>query len=299
MPIAAMPIACSPVDKDDHNEFLRATSSVSSLASASSFARPSVLPPATTSATRAFPPSPITSLPMPPPMGPPRTANKMAISSLLSDHVEHGPPSRVGAAPEFPQYNCSPLSLDDDLMSPITSPTYACYRTAAAEEPRSQTRFSPKSSYQTSFERSASQDLRSRPVRSVLKRKSQASRPRPPVGESKSKRPWTEFEDAQLRTLTERLGIGLWAAIAEHIPFRTGKQVRERWLNHLSPEVHKRPWAPAEDRIIIEGHKKYGNSWSKICKLLEGRSENMCKNRFHCKLRKLHDVGGSSTDLRQ
>jgi transcription factor MYB, plant len=110
--------------------------------------------------------------------------------------------------------------------------------------------------------------------------------------EPKSKRPWTEREDELLRALIQRLGVGLWAAVAEHIPSRTGKQVRERWLNHLSPQVFKRPWSPAEDRIIIEAHKLYGNSWSKICKLLDGRSENMCKNRFHCKLSKLQTVSG-------
>lgn len=109
----------------------------------------------------------------------------------------------------------------------------------------------------------------------------------PLVHEPKTKRPWTEGEDAQLRELTASLGVGLWAAIAEHIPGRTGKQVRERWLNHLSPTVVKRPWSPDEDRIIIAAHSQYGNSWSKICKLLEGRSENMCKNRFWTKLCKL------------
>lgn len=109
----------------------------------------------------------------------------------------------------------------------------------------------------------------------------------------KAKRPWTALEDEQLRTLTLRLGVGLWAAIAENIPGRTGKQVRERWLNHLSPQVVKRPWSPREDAIIIDAHAKYGNSWSKICKLLNSRSENMCKNRFHCKLSKMRSVGSA------
>jgi hypothetical protein len=101
------------------------------------------------------------------------------------------------------------------------------------------------------------------------------------------KRPWTVREDELLRALTQRLGVSGWTALAKHIPNRTGKQVRERWLNHLSPLVFKGPWSPAEDGIIIEARKQYGNSWSKICKLLIGRSENMCKNRFHSKLSKL------------
>jgi Myb-like DNA-binding domain len=106
------------------------------------------------------------------------------------------------------------------------------------------------------------------------------------------KRPWTVREDEQLLAQTQRLGVGRWTAIAKHIPSRTGKQVRERWLNHLSPLVVKRPWSPEEDGIIIEARKQYGNSWSKICKLLNGRSENMCKNRFHSKLSKLQFFTG-------
>lgn len=117
----------------------------------------------------------------------------------------------------------------------------------------------------------------------------------PLVHEPKTKRPWTEREDAQLRDLTASLGVGLWAAIAEHIPGRTGKQVRERWLNHLSPTVVKRPWSPEEDQIIIAAHAEYGSSWSKICKLLDGRSENMCKNRFWTKLCKLTQSNGRSS----
>lgn len=288
-----MPTASSPVDSYNHNEFLRASSSVSSLASASSLGRPSVLLTASPSASRTLPPSTITFLPVPPPQAPHCSANKMAISNLLTDDDEEGPPSRTRAAPRFPQYASAPFATNSDPLSPMTLPSYTRYK--AAEEPVSQARFSPESNYQSFFHRSAPQGPLNRSVRSPLKRRSRPSKSRPPVRESKSKRPWTEFEDAQLRTLTQRLGVGLWAAIAEHIPLRTGKQVRERWLNHLSPEVHKRPWAPAEDRIIIEGHEKYGNSWSKICKLLEGRSENMCKNRFHCKLRKLYNVDGPST----
>lgn len=33
---------------------------------------------------------------------------------------------------------------------------------------------------------------------------------------------------------------------------RNGKNVRERWYNHLDPNIDKRPWSQDEDRIILQ-----------------------------------------------
>ena len=45
-----------------------------------------------------------------------------------------------------------------------------------------------------------------------------------------------------------------------------------RWHNHLNPDIRKSPWTAEEDRIIVQAHAKYGNQWSYIAKLLDGRS---------------------------
>lgn len=112
--------------------------------------------------------------------------------------------------------------------------------------------------------------------------------------EPKAKRPWMESEDIILRGLVKRLGVGLWAAMAQQIPGRTGKQVRERWLNHLSPSVTKRPWSMEEDNIIIDQHKKIGNCWSRISKLLQGRSDNSVKNRYYTTLRRRISINSNA-----
>lgn len=104
--------------------------------------------------------------------------------------------------------------------------------------------------------------------------------------EPKAKRPWTAAEDVLLRALVSQLGPGLWAAMAQRIAGRTGKQVRERWLNHLSPGVTKRPWSAAEDAAILGAHRRLGNCWSRIAKMLHGRSDNSVKNRFYTTLRR-------------
>ena len=36
------------------------------------------------------------------------------------------------------------------------------------------------------------------------------------------------------------------------------KQCRERWFNHLCPEVKKGSWSAEEDRVIMESVARYG-----------------------------------------
>lgn len=95
------------------------------------------------------------------------------------------------------------------------------------------------------------------------------------------KGPWTDEEDALLVALVDKYGPKKWSTIASFIKGRIGKQCRERWLNHLSPDVTKVPWKEEEDQILISTQQQLGNKWSLISKLLPGRSENAVKNRFN------------------
>lgn len=66
-------------------------------------------------------------------------------------------------------------------------------------------------------------------------------------------------------------GAKRWSLIATSIRGRTGKQCRERWLNHLDPAVNKGVWSAEEDRVLVEAQARLGNRWSQIARMLQGR----------------------------
>nr|QDL88435.1 transcription factor MYB3R-3-like isoform X5 [Cymbidium ensifolium] len=85
------------------------------------------------------------------------------------------------------------------------------------------------------------------------------------------KGPWSPLEDAIIVKLVAEYGPTKWSVIAKSLPGRIGKQCRERWHNHLNPEIRKDAWTTEEEIELLKAHIKHGNKWAEIAKVIHGR----------------------------
>jgi len=74
-----------------------------------------------------------------------------------------------------------------------------------------------------------------------------------------------------------------WADLAPQLPGRTGKQIRDRWVNYLNPSINRLPFSREDDIKLWEGHAELGKRWVEVsCKVFNSeRSENHIKNRWY------------------
>jgi hypothetical protein len=97
---------------------------------------------------------------------------------------------------------------------------------------------------------------------------------------------WTDQEDAivmEAVTNSKEQPFTRWSDLAQRLPGRVGKQIRDRWVNHLNPNINHLPFSRADDLLLWDGHQKLGKRWVEIAtsSFKSTRSENHIKNRWY------------------
>ena len=95
-------------------------------------------------------------------------------------------------------------------------------------------------------------------VPSVLRRGAQHGDGRRVLRPGIKKGPWTKTEDDVIKNCMDT-GVTKWEEIEKRLVSRTGKQCRERYVNHLDPNIRTDPWTP------VRSWNGYPWGWGCMC----------------------------------
>eukprot|EP00980_Cylindrotheca_fusiformis_P024576 scaffold12116_cov125-Cylindrotheca_fusiformis.AAC.3 len=102
---------------------------------------------------------------------------------------------------------------------------------------------------------------------------------------SDKKQQWTPEEDAIVMRAVNICSSPFkgWSCLMPHLPGRTGKQIRDRWVNHLNPALVHSAFSREDDLLLWKGFLELGKSWKEISVRFfrSSRSENRIKNRWY------------------
>lgn len=83
------------------------------------------------------------------------------------------------------------------------------------------------------------------------------------------KKIWSSQEDKATLSLVKKIGKN-WKLLSEIISTKTGKQIRERFIE-LDPNIKSENWTDYEDKLILKYYYEFGNKWPEISRKLPGR----------------------------
>jgi myb proto-oncogene protein len=91
---------------------------------------------------------------------------------------------------------------------------------------------------------------------------------------------WTKDEDEQVMLYYNLVGKN-WGLISKILKKRNWKQVRDRFLNYLDPNISNKPFTNEEDLKIFKLYEKFGSSWRLYESFFPERTADLIKVRFY------------------
>ncbi|KIK60434.1 hypothetical protein GYMLUDRAFT_607731 [Collybiopsis luxurians FD-317 M1] len=107
--------------------------------------------------------------------------------------------------------------------------------------------------------------------------------------QARQRRSWTLEEDQQLLEairIEEPNGSSKpsnWSAISKHVPSRTNKDCRKRWLSMHdggTSKTTKGSWSKDEDDRLRAAVEVHGQRWCKVAEMVPGRNSDQCSKRW-------------------
>jgi len=90
---------------------------------------------------------------------------------------------------------------------------------------------------------------------------------------------WTPEEDERLRQGVA-MYKGQWKKIAAYVGSRASQQCLHRWRKSVQPGITRTRWQPHEDDLLRASVAKLGPVWTKVQKLVPGRTDVQCRERW-------------------
>ena len=90
---------------------------------------------------------------------------------------------------------------------------------------------------------------------------------------------WSKDEDSKLLNLVKENNGKKWKEIASHFHNKNSLQCFSRY-KRIRPEINKGSWKKEEDSLILNLIEIYGNSWSKISKIIKTRNGKQIRDRY-------------------
>lgn len=97
---------------------------------------------------------------------------------------------------------------------------------------------------------------------------------------------WTSEEDREVIKLSKIYGNN-WSKISENLQNknRTGKQIRQRYLNFLDPSINRTKFTLEEDLKILKLFQVLKSNWKLYTEHFKNRSPDMIKGRYYSSVR--------------